>query len=289
MGRMAFAGDVLPIGRAGRKAFVCSWCGKIFWDSPARNYETCGKQCANALRSWRSRETKFCKTCGKAFSGTKSRMDRQDYCSLACAPVGRPENKETRTCVGCGAQFKAVPSVDTKYCSHGCYIDHRRGTGQKTFTCEYCGKEFIDRRTVDRRYCSRECNGKALSENNTETVSCARCGEEFVRVKSSSQMFCSRECSNLFDAGYEDAKDFPERSAHRYRQVAEEKIGRDLMPGETVHHINMDCSDDRPENVHVFPNNQQHHWAHGTLNGCVKTLMELDFLRFDGEKYYVPL
>lgn len=34
--------------------------------------------------------------------------------------------------------------------------------------------------------------------------------------------------------------------------------------------------------------NSAHHIAHGTLNSCVKTLMELDFLRFDGEKYYVP-
>lgn len=285
---MAFIGDIVPIGRAGRKAFACKWCGKIFWDLASRERECCTKECGGALRSWRNNETKFCVTCGKAFSGPRSRMKKQDYCSLDCAPSGRPEKKITRVCVGCGEEFETTPCTTKKYCTHECYIEHRRGTGQKTFTCEQCGKEFVDRRTVDRKFCSRECNAKALSENKTETRECSRCGKEFATGVSSTQAFCSRECSNLFGAGYEEADNVPRRRTKVYRKIAERKLGRELAPWEVVHHINMDASDDRESNICVFPDNQQHQLAHGTLNSCVKTLMELDFLRFDGEKYYVP-
>lgn len=38
----------------------------------------------------------------------------------------------------------------------------------------------------------------------------------------------------------------------RYRLVAEESIGRRLLPGEVVHHINGIKDDDRPENLRVM-------------------------------------
>lgn len=39
---------------------------------------------------------------------------------------------------------------------------------------------------------------------------------------------------------------------YRYRAVAEEMLGRPLRPGEQVHHINGDPTDDRPENLEVL-------------------------------------
>lgn len=43
----------------------------------------------------------------------------------------------------------------------------------------------------------------------------------------------------------------------RYRLVMERILGRYLQPNEIVHHINGDCTDDRPENLQVM--NQSHH------------------------------
>ena len=45
-----------------------------------------------------------------------------------------------------------------------------------------------------------------------------------------------------------------------HRVVAQEHLGRALAPGEVVHHVNGDRSDNRPENLRVLPS-QGHHMA----------------------------
>lgn len=47
------------------------------------------------------------------------------------------------------------------------------------------------------------------------------------------------------------------------RLIMEQKLGRFLRPEEVVHHINRNKSDDRPENLILFPNEGAHKRHHG--------------------------
>ena len=52
--------------------------------------------------------------------------------------------------------------------------------------------------------------------------------------------------------------------AYEHRIVAEEKIGRALRPGEIVHHVNGDKSDNAPENIEVMKSRFEHKTQHRT-------------------------
>lgn len=51
----------------------------------------------------------------------------------------------------------------------------------------------------------------------------------------------------------------------RYWLVAEETLGRHLLPDEVVHHENCDPTDDRPENLRVFASEAEHRRFHMRL------------------------
>ena len=111
--------------------------------------------------------------------------------------------------------------------------------------------------------------------HNGSDVSCPVCNSLFFQRKDGRPLTCSRSCArkkeaatngpknwkggrNKHASGYIKIlkKDHPAADKYGYifehRVVAEQKIGRKLLPSERVHHINGVRDDNRPENLELW-------------------------------------
>ena len=145
-------------------------------------------------------------------------------------------------CKLCGNKTKESRNT---FCSWACFKSYVSGIGSKKVTseCQTCGKHLsVYPRQIEHgqgKYCSRSCKAKyRTGERNSNWkggIAKGPGGRTLVYVP-----------------GHHLANHGGGKYALRYRVVAEQKIGRALLPGEDVHHINGDEGDDRPENLQVM-------------------------------------
>ncbi len=88
---------------------------------------------------------------------------------------------------------------------------------------------------------------------------CKRCGKP---IKPQYQVCytCHINSKTYFDEnGY---RRYKENDVPLHRKIAEKILGRPFRPGEVVHHINRNKSDNRPSNLWIFSNQEEHNYVH---------------------------
>jgi hypothetical protein len=211
---------------------------------------------------------KTCQRCGTVFRVTQKVNAERKYCSSACYHAYEAEHgghgvvpRIEFKCAKCGTPFFFEPGQlrayrnahgqDPKYCSRACgWEGKRKLIGQP---CVVCGKPVPVEwrpsadgkrtpRTAGRRnkICSPECRSKFKLA-------------EWEKIKP----FAEREITKrVMKNGYVMLRVPIEgggsRGVSEHRYVVEQDIGRELLPEETVHHINNQKTDNRRENLELF-------------------------------------
>ena len=190
--------------------------------------------------------------------------------------TGRPVTaKVVVNCTGCGVELTKLAS-DLKRNKTGrffCSTDCRDRIGSKPRTgeerpCAYCGNLYYvpSLQATTSRYCSKQCQSEGKKRREIRT--CNTCGIDFEFVLAMSKWNAGRFCSRTCYVQRPETR-LPKRSSDGYmvlwrdgkyvkehRVVMEEHLGRPLLPGENVHHVNGVKTDNRLENLELWSTSQ---------------------------------
>jgi len=183
---------------------VCKFCGKKFVPTSPSNTTYCSHGCymankkiADVERYQKIRKNTICVVCGKKLGYRKA-----SYCSDECAnTVYKKANLKDRVCKFCGKKFIPTMPSNKSYCSHGCYLSHKKIVSRERYQkirkntiCVVCGKKLGFQRM---KFCSDECASEFHKNTGLHGRCCKSCGKEFYPSRHSHKSYCSKECARL--------------------------------------------------------------------------------------------
>ncbi len=134
-------------------------------------------------------------------------------------------------------------------------------------SCEYCQKEFIKGTSIEynwkrKRYCTKKCQQIGSHKRKYNYV------KKGWNPKSG--------VSTRFKKGNKHPfwKSGNQVTYRNYaRQIISEHLGRELIKGEAVHHLDHNYQNNEIDNLYVFPNNVEHLKYHRFKVRLVKSFL----------------
>lgn len=164
--------------------------------------------------------------------------------------------------------------------------------------CALCGKSFRPRkdcRSAARgKFCSIGCAN--LSRKKPPPLNRPELGQMYTNGRMSLDEIAKAVGSNrhyvrraILEQGIvlRSGGSLPTENSHRtiYRKEASKSIGRPLKPGETVHHIDLDETNNNPKNLAVLASRTAHQQAHWKLQELAAKLVKADLILWEGNTY----